>query len=71
MPIPWTHKLDVREVMGQRLEAFRQHTSQAPLMEKTKDLFEELGQFEYYTQIAAREPQPAEQSTSLFAGLKP
>ncbi len=71
MPIPWTHKLDVREVMGQRLEAFRQHTSQAPLMEKTKDLFEQQGQFEHYTLVAAREPQPAEQSTSLFAGLKP
>jgi hypothetical protein len=69
MPIPWTHKLDVRGVMHQRLEAFRQHTSQAPLMERTKDLFEELGHFEYYTQIAAREPQPAEPATDLFAGL--
>jgi LmbE family N-acetylglucosaminyl deacetylase len=69
MPIPWTHQLDVRAVMAQRLEAFRQHTSQKPLMEKTKDLFEELGHFEYYTQVAARDPQPAERSTDLFAGL--
>jgi LmbE family N-acetylglucosaminyl deacetylase len=67
MPIPWTHKLDVREVMQQRFEAFRQHQSQAPLMEKTKDLFEEFGQFEYYTLIAAREPQVAEEGTDLFA----
>ena len=71
MPIPWTHKLDVRSVMDQRHEAFRQHQSQAPLMEKTKDLFEELGQYEYYTLTAARDPQPAEQATSLFAGLEP
>ncbi len=69
MPIPWTHKLDVRAVMEQRFEAFRQHQSQAPLLHKTKDLFEEQGQFEYYTLIAAREPQPAEQAINLFAGL--
>lgn len=69
MPIPWTHKLDVKTVMQQRLEAFRQHQSQAPLMERTKDLFEELGQDEYYTLIAAREPQPAEQQSDLFTGL--
>jgi hypothetical protein len=56
--------------MEQRFEAFRRHTSQAPLMEKTKDLFEQQGQFEHYTLVAAREPQPAEQSTDLFAGLR-
>jgi LmbE family N-acetylglucosaminyl deacetylase len=69
MPIPWTHTLDVRDVMAQRLEAFRQHQSQRPLLERTQDLFEELGQFEYYTLVAAREPQPAAQGTDFFAGL--
>jgi LmbE family N-acetylglucosaminyl deacetylase len=69
MPIPWTHSLDVRSVMQQRFEAFRQHHSQAPLMEKTKDLFEQQGQSEHYTLVATREPQAASQATDLFAGL--
>ena len=70
MPIPWTHKLDVRSVMEQRFEAFRQHQSQAPLMDKTKDLFAEHGQFEYYTLVAAPEPQAAGQASDLFAGIE-
>ncbi len=69
MPNPWSHRLDVRSVMEQRFEAFRQHASQAPLMEKTKDLFQEHGQFEHYTLVAAREPQPVALATDLFAGL--
>ena len=69
LPIPWTLTLDVRSVMQRRHEAFRQHTSQAPLMEKTKSLFEQFGQYEYYALIAARDPQPAQQSTDMFEGL--
>jgi LmbE family N-acetylglucosaminyl deacetylase len=69
MPIPWTLALDVRSVMKLQIEAFRQHKSQAPLMEKTKHIFEELGHFEHYTLVAARDPQPASQFTHMFEGL--
>ena len=70
MPPPWTVTLDVREVMEQRHEAFRQHTSQAPLMLKTEALFKQFGETEHYTLIAQREPGAAFQTTDLFAGLK-
>ena len=68
-PIPWTLTLDVRSVMERKQEAFRKHTSQAPLMERTKHLFEEHGQSEFYTLVAAREPQPARPAIDMFAGL--
>lgn len=69
-PTPWTVTLDVRGVIGRKQEAFRQHTSQAPLMERTKAMFEEFGEAEHYTLAAARKPQPAEQTTSFYAGLE-
>jgi LmbE family N-acetylglucosaminyl deacetylase len=69
MPIPWTVTLDVRPVMDQRQQAFREHTSQAPLMERTKELFEQFGEAEYYTLVAAHDPQPATQTTDMFEGL--
>jgi LmbE family N-acetylglucosaminyl deacetylase len=69
IPIPWTLTLDIRSVIPRKQDAFRQHTSQAPLMESTKDLFEKHGQCEYYTLVAARDPQPATQTTDMFAGL--
>ncbi len=68
-PSPWTVTLDVRSVLARKQEAFRQHTSQAPLMERTRGLFEEHGHSEHYTLAAARAPQPATHTTSLFEGL--
>lgn len=70
MPLPWTVTLDIREVMARKQEAFRQHTSQAPLMEQTRNLFEEHGNQEHYTLVAQRQPAPAEHGDDLFAGLK-
>ena len=69
MPIPWTMTLDVRGVLDRKREAFRQHASQAPLMERTKELFDKYGDAEVYTLVACCTPQPAEQGTDLFAGL--
>lgn len=66
---PWTVVLDIRAVQERKAAAFRAHTSQAPLMEKTKALFEEHGTHEFYTLLAAEEPQPAHQATDLFEGL--
>jgi LmbE family N-acetylglucosaminyl deacetylase len=69
MPMPWTVKLDIRSVQARKVEAFRQHASQAPLMEQTKDLFEKYGAAEFYTLVAAAEPQPAKLIIDLFDGL--
>lgn len=67
--MPWTVTLDIRSVQARKAEAFRQHTSQIPLVEQTKGLFEKYGVEEFYTLAAAKEPQPARQGTDLFEGL--
>jgi LmbE family N-acetylglucosaminyl deacetylase len=69
MPMPWTVRLDIRSVLARKIEAFRQHASQAPLMQQTKELFEKYGADEFYTLIAASEPQPAKLRDDLFDGL--
>jgi LmbE family N-acetylglucosaminyl deacetylase len=69
MTMPWTVTLDTRSVQERRSEAFRQHTTQAPLMEKTKDVFAKYGGEEFYTLVATTEPQAARQMTDLFEGL--
>ena len=66
---PWTVVLDIRAVQARKAEAFRAHTSQAPLMEQTRALFEQHGTHEFYTLLATETPQPACQSTDLFEGL--
>ncbi len=68
-PSPWTVTLDIASVQARKAEAFRAHTSQAPLMESTKALFEKHGHQEFYTLLAAELPQPAAHSTDLFEGL--
>jgi LmbE family N-acetylglucosaminyl deacetylase len=69
IPSPWTLTLDIRPVIEKKREAFRKHTSQAPLEEQTRELFLRHGDHERYTLMAAIVPQPAQQSTDLFDGL--
>jgi LmbE family N-acetylglucosaminyl deacetylase len=69
MTMPWTVTLDIRSVRERKNEAFRQHVSQAPLMEKTKDFFAKYGAKEFYALVATAEPQAARQGTDLFEGL--
>jgi LmbE family N-acetylglucosaminyl deacetylase len=69
MTMPWTVTLDIHSVRERKTEAFRQHVSQAPLMEKTKEMFERYGAEEFYALVATPDPQPARQETDLFAGL--
>jgi len=66
---PWTVVLDISAVKERKAEAFRAHTSQAPLVEKTKWLFEEHWDQEFYTLLACEDPQPATHMTDLFEGL--
>ena len=69
MMMPWTVTLDIRTVRERRGEAFLQHVSQAPLIERTKDFFAKHGAEEFYTLVAEAEPDAARQSTDLFEGL--
>jgi LmbE family N-acetylglucosaminyl deacetylase len=69
MMMPWTVRLDIRSVRARKNEAFRQHISQAPLMERTKGFFERHGGEEFYALVAATEPQTARHGTDLFEGL--
>jgi len=69
MMMPWTVTLDIRSVRERKSEAFRQHVSQAPLMERTKDFFAKYGAEEFYALVAAAPPQAAHQGTDLFEGL--
>ncbi len=69
LPSPWTITLNIESVRERKNEAFRQHVSQAPLMERTKELFAKFGAEEFYTLAASREPGPSTQMSSLFDGL--
>jgi LmbE family N-acetylglucosaminyl deacetylase len=69
MVMPWTVTLDIRSVRERKNEAFRKHVSQAPLMEKTKEIFERYGAEEFYALAAIAEPQAAQPGTNLFDGL--
>jgi LmbE family N-acetylglucosaminyl deacetylase len=66
---PWTVVLDIRSVRDRKSAAFREHASQAPLVERSRELFETYGAEEFYTLLAVSELQPARMMTDLFEGL--
>lgn len=66
---PWTCVLDVRSVRLAKRRAFEQHTSQAPLMDRARLVFEEHGDEERYVLAYTTEPQPATQTTDLFEAV--
>jgi LmbE family N-acetylglucosaminyl deacetylase len=69
LPIPWSVVLDIASVQERKEEAFRQHASQSPLMERTKELFAQYGGEEFYALAASAELQPVRLSSDLFEGL--
>lgn len=69
LPSPWSVRLDVSGVLERKMEAFRAHTSQAPLMERTQEIVAEHGQHEFYTLMAAAEAGSVAVTDDLFAGL--
>jgi LmbE family N-acetylglucosaminyl deacetylase len=69
MMMPWAVALDIRSVRERKSEAFRKHVSQAPLMEKTKEIFERYGAEEFYALVATTKPQACKMRTDLFEGL--
>ena len=69
LPSPWSVRLDISGVLPRKLEAFRAHVSQAPLMERTETFFRDHGQHEFYSLAAAVEPQGAALTNDLFADI--
>ncbi len=69
LPAPWSCVLDIRSVRERKQKAFEQHTSQAPLMEGARLLFQEHGADERYALAYTAAPQPATQITDLFADV--
>ncbi|WP_260705001.1 PIG-L deacetylase family protein [Edaphobacter flagellatus] len=68
-PMPWTVTLDIRSVQKRKSEAFEQHISQTPLIERTRGYFAKHGAEEYYALVATNDAQPAHLGTDLFEGL--
>ncbi len=66
IPAPWTLTLDVSSVLPLKLQAMQAHTTQAPLMERARPIFDEHGGQERYLLAASVIPQPAMQSTEMF-----
>ena len=66
LPSPWSVRLDVSGVLDRKLEAFRAHVSQAPLMERTQEFFREHGQYEFYTLAAEAHAHVVRESDDLF-----
>ena len=69
LPMPWSVRLDIQAVRERKAEAFRAHVSQAPLMERTKAVFEQYGGEEFYALAACAEARPVELTGDLFEGL--
>jgi LmbE family N-acetylglucosaminyl deacetylase len=59
-----------KERFEKKVEAFKQHTTQAPLFERVrKNLGRKLGTLEMYHLVAARDPQELKPETDLFEGV--
>jgi LmbE family N-acetylglucosaminyl deacetylase len=71
LPAPWTLTLDIIPVFQRKVDAFRAHTTQVPLLDQVLPLFEEFGKTEVYALIGSPDPQPATQSTDMFEGVLP
>ncbi len=66
-----TTRIDIGEARFERkVEAFRQHTTQAPLFERVrKNLGQRLGTVEMYHLAATSSPRDAKAETDLFEGV--
>jgi LmbE family N-acetylglucosaminyl deacetylase len=67
-PPPVTTTIDVREFVDRKVEAFKAHATQAPLLPTYERVLR--SPYEYYHLAAARAPRRAEAETDLFAGVK-
>ena len=66
LPAPWSVELDISSVRATKEAAFREHTSQLPLLPKVQPYWDKYGDREYYTLAATAAPQAAALSSTLF-----
>lgn len=69
LPSPWSVRLDVSGVKHIKEAAFREHTSQLPVLEKVQPFWDQHGHTEHYVLAAVPAPQAFTLSHSLFEGL--
>jgi LmbE family N-acetylglucosaminyl deacetylase len=68
--MPATLTLNVEHLKGKKLEAFMQHTTQAGLLARVRDVFEETAGEEKYLLAATRSFQRSPLETDMFAGVE-
>jgi LmbE family N-acetylglucosaminyl deacetylase len=68
--MPATLTLHVEPLKAKKLEAFLQHTSQAGLLARVRDIFEETAGEEKYLLAATRSFQSSPLETDLFGGVE-
>ena len=61
---------EVASTEKRRAAAFQEHSSQGPVMETSRVLFEKYGHEEFYTLVAAEGVNEARLTDDLFEGLK-
>ncbi len=66
---PFSLTLELGKFAEKKLEAFRQHTTQARILETVRDVFEPTMHIEQYLLVAARGNQPAGADHSIFQGV--
>jgi LmbE family N-acetylglucosaminyl deacetylase len=70
-PAPYSVRLDVRSVSGKKLQAFHQHTSQLPVLDRINKTAEKHGDrvfhHEIYALAACSTQRPAQMDADLFA----
>ena len=66
LPSPWSVCLDVSSVKHIKEAAFREHTSQLPVLDKVQPYWDKFGHEEFYTLAAARVPQAMALRNHLF-----
>ncbi len=70
LPVPWTVELDISAARERKYAAFREHTSQLPVLEKVQPFWDKYDHRELYTLAGATDPQAAMITTSLFDGIQ-
>lgn len=69
LPSPWSVQLDVSSVKTIKEAAFREHTSQLPVLDKVQPFWDEHGNTEHYVLAAASLPQEMAVTSSMLDGL--
>jgi LmbE family N-acetylglucosaminyl deacetylase len=68
-PPPTSASIDIAPFVDKKIEAFRQHTSQAPLFPLFEKAMRKFGSKELFHLTAANQPMIQKQETDLFEGV--